>query len=169
MLTHYFEDLPAGEVFEAGSVTVSEDEIIDFARRFDPQVFHVDPVGARTTIYGGLIASGWHTVALCMRQLVDYVFGHSQGMGSPGVDEIRWTLPVRPGDTLSVRVTMLEARVSRSKPDRGLIRFRIEAHNQDGEQVLEMTGMGFMARRTPLTPQPPLPHAGEGELASTDS
>ena len=151
MLTRYFEDLPAGAVFEAGSVTVGEAEIVDFARQYDPQLFHVDPVAARDTIYGGLIASGWHTVALCMRLLVDGVFGHSHGMGSPGVDEIRWLQPVRPGDTLTVRAIMLEARVSRSKPDRGVLRFRIEAYNQHHEQVLSMTGTGFMARKPPAT------------------
>src|SRR4051812_8941244 len=137
MLSRYFEDFQQGERYDAGSVSVSEDEILTFARQFDPQSFHVDPNAARTLIYGGLIASGWHTVALCMRQLVDNVFGHTSGMGSPGVEEIRWTRPVRPGDTLSVSMTVLEARVSRSKPDRGLMRFRVDAENQAGEPALQ--------------------------------
>jgi acyl dehydratase len=126
---------------------VSEDEIIAFAREYDPQLFHVDPEAARASIYGGLIASSWHTVALCMRLLVDNVFGHSGGMGSPGVDEIRWTRPVRPGDTLTVSMTVLEARTSQSRPDRGVLRFRVDVQNQDGEPTMQMVGAGFLALR----------------------
>jgi len=147
MLTRYFEDFPAGQRFEAGCVSVSEAEILAFARQYDPQSFHVDPEAARSSIYGGLIASGWHTVALAMRLLVDNVFGHTGGMGSPGVDEVRWTRPVRPGDTLAVSMTVLEARVSRSKPDRGVMRFRVDVENQAGEAVMSMTGASIMARR----------------------
>ena len=147
MLTRYFEDLPPGQTFDAGTVSVGEDDIIAFARRYDPQLFHVDPVAARSTIYGGLIASGWQTVALSMRLMIDHVFGHSSGMGSPGVDQVRWTRPVRPGDTLSVSVTVLEARPSRSKPDRGVLRFRVDVQNQDAEPVMDLTGTSFMARR----------------------
>jgi acyl dehydratase len=147
MPTRYFEDFAADQVFEAGSVTVTEDEIITFARQYDPQAMHVDPVRARETIYGGLIASGWHTAALSMRLLVDGIFGATVGMGSPGVDELRWLRPVRPGDTLSVRLTILEARASESRPDRGIIRFRVEARNQGGELVMQMTGAAFIARR----------------------
>jgi acyl dehydratase len=147
MPTRYFEDFAADQAFEAGSVTVTEDEIISFARQYDPQPMHVDPVAARETIYGGLIASGWHTAALSMRLLVDGVFGATAGMGSPGVDELRWLRPVRPGDTLSVRLTILEARASGSRPDRGIIRFRVEAHNQHDDLVMQMTGAGFIARR----------------------
>ncbi len=143
----YFEDFAAGQTFEAGSVTVGEDEIIAFARQYDPQAFHVDPNAARASVYGGLIASGWHTTTLSMRLLVDHIFGETANMGSPGVDEIRWPRPVRPGDTLSVRLTILEARGSESKPDRGIIRFRVEAQNQAAETVLDMTGAGFIARR----------------------
>jgi acyl dehydratase len=143
----HFEDFAPGQVFEAGSVTLSEDEIIAFGRQYDPQAFHVDPAAASTSIYGGLIASGWHTTALSMRLIVDAVFGQTASMGSPGVDEIRWPRPVRPGDTLSVSVTILEARASASKPDRGIIRFRVEARNQAVETVLSMTGAGFIARR----------------------
>jgi acyl dehydratase len=145
--TRYLEDFPPGAVYEAGTVTVSEAEIVEFARRYDPQAFHVDPAAARASIYGGLIASGWHTVALTMRLLVDHVLGDSSGLGSPGVDEVRWLLPVRPGDTLAVRLTVLEARPSRSKPDRGLMRFRVEVENQDGALALSMVGLWLAARR----------------------
>ena len=143
----YFEDFAAGQTFDAGSVTVTEDEIISFGRQYDPQAFHVDPAAAQVSIYGGLIASGWHTTALSMRLLVDGVFGQTAGMGSPGVDEIRWPRPVRPGDTLRVKLTILEARASGSRPDRGIIRFRVEAQNQASETVLDMAGAGFIARR----------------------
>jgi acyl dehydratase len=147
MATRYLEDFEPGGVHAAGSVQLSEEEILEFARRYDPQVFHVDPEAARTTIYGGLIASGWHTVAVTMRLLVDHVFGAAANMGSPGVDEIRWPRPVRPGDTLSVRVTVLDVRPSRSKPDRGVLRFRVDADNQDGEPTMSMVGASIMGRR----------------------
>ncbi len=147
MPTRFLEDFVVGAVFEAGSVTVSEAEIVEFGRRYDPQRFHVDAEAARASPYGGLIASGWQTIAVTMRLLVDQIFGDSAGMGSPGVDEIRWPRPVRPGDTLTARLTVLEARPSRSKPDRGILRFRVEVTNQDGEHVLSLTGVGIIGRR----------------------
>ena len=147
MPLRYLEDFEPGAVFPAGSVQISEAEILEFARRYDPQVFHVDPDAARASIYGGLIASGWQTVAVTMRLLVDHVFGQSAAMGSPGVDEVRWHRPVRPGDTLSPRVTVLESRVSRSKPDRGVLRFRVDVDNQDGELVMSMVGTAFIGCR----------------------
>ncbi len=147
MPRRYLEDFVPGAVFEAGSVPIAEHEIVEFARRYDPQPFHVDPEAARASIYGGLIASGWQTVAVTMRLLVDNVFGESAGMGSPGVDELRWLRPVRPGDTLAPRVTVLESRPSQSKPDRGILRFRVEVHNQDGELAMSMVGAAFIARR----------------------
>jgi acyl dehydratase len=143
----YLEDFEPGSVHAAGSVQVSEDEILAFARRYDPQPFHVDADAARASIYGGLIASGWQTVALTMRLLVDNVFSEAASMGSPGVDEIRWPRPVRPGDTLSPRVTVLETRVSRSRPDRGILRFRVDVDNQDGEPVMSMAGASFVGCR----------------------
>ena len=133
-------------MFDGGSFTVSEAEIIEFARRYDPQLFHTDPEAAKSSTFGGLIASGWHTVALTMRQLIDHVFGETAGLGSPGVDELRWLLPVRPGDTLSIRVSVLEARPSKSKPDRGLMRFKVEATNQDGALAMTMVGLAFIRR-----------------------
>ena len=146
MPRRYFEAFTPGTVFEAGSFTISEAEIIAFARLYDPQRFHTDPQAAKSTAYGGLIASGWHTVALTMRLLIDGVFGETTGLGSPGVDELRWLVPVRPGDTLSVRLTVLEARQSRSKPDRGLVRFKVEAENQDGVLAMTLVGLGFILR-----------------------
>ncbi|MGE3269674.1 MAG: MaoC family dehydratase [Chloroflexota bacterium] len=147
MPDRFFEEYVPGTVFEAGSFTVSETEIVEFARQYDPQVFHTDPEAARTLAFGGLIASGWHTVALTMRQLIDEVFGETTGLGSPGVDEVRWLVPVRPGDTLNVTMQVLEARPSRSKPDRGLMRFRVEATNQRGVLAMSLVGLGFIRRR----------------------
>ena len=115
----YLEDFTAGEVIDLGSYTLDEAEILEFARRFDPQPFHVDPERAAASIYGGLIASGWHTCGIFMRLAVDGLIGDSSSMGSPGLDNLRWLLPVRPGDTLRARYTVLEVTPSRSRPDRG--------------------------------------------------
>jgi acyl dehydratase len=145
--TRYFQDFTPGTVFEAGSVTVSESEIVEFATRYDPQPFHIDAEAARASIYGGLIASGWHTAALMMRLVVDGILADTAALGSPGVDELRWLLPVRPGDTLSVRMTVVEARASRSKPDRGLIRARFEVTNQDGALAMSQLALMFVLCR----------------------
>ena len=145
----YFEEFPVGAVFEAGSVTVSAEEIVEFAARYDPQPSHVDEDAARASIYGGLIASGWHTAALMMRLVVDSIMADTAALGSPGVDELRWLLPVRPGDTLSVRMTVADARVSRSKPDRGLVQGRFEVTNQDGALVMSLLALMFVLRRQP--------------------
>ena len=147
MPERYLEDFKDGDVFEAGSVQVTAAEIVEFATRYDPQPFHVDVDAARRSIYGGLIASGWQTVAVTMRLLVDNIFGDTATMGSPGVDELRWLLPVRPSDTLSPRAIVLETRPSRSKPDRGVLRFRVEVSNQAGELVMTMVGIGIVGRR----------------------
>lgn len=143
----YFEAFAPGAVFEAGSFTIAEADMIAFAQLYDPQRFHTNLQAARDSIYGGLIASGWHTVVLTMRQMIDRVFGETTGLGSPGVDELRWLVPVRPGDTLSVRLTVLEARPSRSKPDRGLVRFKVEATNQHGVLAMSLVGLGFILRQ----------------------
>lgn len=147
----YLEDIVAGTVDHAGSVQLSEADILEFATRYDPQPFHVDPEAARLSPYGGLIASGWHTIAVSMRQIVDHVFNDAASLGSPGVDEIRWLVPVRPGDTLSPSVTILETRPSRSLPDRGFIRFRVEVHNQDGALAMTMVGTAMVGRRPVAT------------------
>ena len=147
MATIHLDDLAPGMVIDLGSVTVERDEILDFARRYDPQPIHVDEVAARSSIYGGLISSGWLTVSLCMRRIVDGFLGRAASLGSPGCDEVRWLRPVRPGDTLTYRAEILEVTPSRSKPDRGIARIRYEAVNQDGEPVLRLTGMQLLARR----------------------
>jgi len=142
----YFEDFVVGAVFEFGSITVSESEIIAFARQFDPQAMHTDPDVAAKGATGGLIASGWHTIGMMMRMYVDH-FLPENGLPAPGVDELRWLRPVRPGDTLRMRVTIHEARVSQSKPDRGIIRPFSEVLNQHGDVVLTMRPINLVRRR----------------------
>lgn len=144
----YFEDYVAGAVHEFGNIAVEESQVIEFARRFDPQIFHTDPEAAKATMFGGLIASGWHTAALMMRLFVDNYLSSNASLGSPGVDELRWLKPVRPGDTLSARATILEANRSRSKPDRGIIRTYIEIMNQDGKVVMTMRALNLLLCRT---------------------
>jgi acyl dehydratase len=143
----YFEDYVAGSVHEFGAITVAADEVIAFARRFDPQPFHTDPDAAQQSIFGGLIASGWHTAALMMRLIVENYLSQVASLGSPGVDELRWLKPVRPGDTLSVRVTTLETNCSRSKPDRGIVRSFIEVLNQHREVVMSVQAVNFLRCR----------------------
>lgn len=143
----YFEDYTAGHIYEFGAITVSEADIIEFAHRFDPQYFHLDPEKAKSSRFGGLVASGWHTAGMVMRLYVDHYLSHAASLASPGVDELRWPNPVRPGDTLRVRVTILESRPSRSKPDRGVVRARLEALNQRDELVLSMIGLSIIGRR----------------------
>jgi acyl dehydratase len=143
----YFEDYLPGAVHEFGSVTINEAEIIEFARRFDPQPFHIDLEAAKQSAFGGLIASGWHTASLTMRLLVDNYISRVASLGSPGADEIRWRRPVRPGDTLSVRVTVTESKLSRSKPGQGTIRSYVETLNQDREVVMTWKGIGLVRCR----------------------
>jgi len=148
-VVRYFEDYVPGLVVDCGSFTVSAAEIIEFARRYDPQPFHIDPAAAAAGPYGGIIASGWHTVGLVMRQLVERFISPESGLGAAGVDEVRWPRPVRPGDTLYVRGSVLEARLSRSKPDRGIIRTLMEATTADGEVAMTMQGINFVRVRPP--------------------
>ena len=145
----YFEDFPEGYTAEVGTFRLSAEEIIDFARRYDPQPMHVDPEAARVSIYGGLIASGWHTVACYMRLLVDSVIGQSASMGSPGVDSVRWLKPVRPDEMLRGRFTVLESRLSNSRPDWGIVRSRGEVLAPDDEVVMRLEAVNFFARRPP--------------------
>lgn len=144
----YFEDYVVGSTYEYGAVAVGEAEIIAFARQFDPQSIHVDPEAAARGPFGGLIASGWHTVALMMRLFVDNYLSSVASLASPGIDELRWLKPVRPGDRLSIRVTVTEARRSRSKPDRGMVRTRIEVLDQRGEIVATMQAMNLLRCRS---------------------
>ncbi len=144
----YWEDFSEGQVYELGEETIREQEIIDFARRFDAQPFHVDPEAAKRSIYGGLIASGWHTGSLMMGLLVRNLIHDVASLGSGGLDELRWLKPVRPNDTLRGRVTVLGARPSTKHPDRGLITLLGELFNQRAEQVLLVRWSAMIARRT---------------------
>ena len=143
----YFEDFEVGSRRELGSYVVTEEELLAFARQYDPQPFHIDKEAAAKSIYGGLISSGWMTCSIMMRLLVLSTTGKSASMGSPGVDEIRWIKPVYAGDTLSVALTVLDARPSQSKPDRGVVHTQWEATNQRGELVCTVKGMGMYGRR----------------------
>jgi len=147
MAFHYFEDFRPGESITLGSHAVTEAEIIAFAREYDPQVFHTDPEAARRSTFGGLVASGWHSCGIFMRLLVDGLLKESSALASPGVDEIRWLKPVRPGDILQARLTVLDARPSRSKPDRGLVRHTGELSNQRGEVVMTMRALSLFGRK----------------------
>jgi acyl dehydratase len=143
----YFEDYALGTTYECGSVSLDEASIISFAKEFDPQPFHVDPVAAAAGPFGGLIASGWHTAGVVMRLLVDNYLSVEASLGAPGLDELRWPYPVRPGDTLTVRATVIESRKSLSKPDRGIVRTLVEAVSQDGRTVMRCTPVNFLLVR----------------------
>lgn len=145
--TLYWEDFEVGATVEMGSHTFTQTEIIEFARQFDPQPFHVDPQAAAKSTFGGLIASGWHTCAICMRLNCETYINRSVSLGSPGLDSIRWLKPVRPGDTITYRRTVLESRASKSRAHVGLLRSRTEALNQAGELVMSMEGWGMFGRR----------------------
>ena len=147
MPAQYFEDFRPGQTVELGSRTVTEEEIVAFARQWDPQPFHTDAEAARDSVFGGLIASGWHTGAMWMRLYVDSLLGGSASQGSTGVEELRWLAPVRPGDTLTGRLEVLEAAPSERRPDRGTVRIRAEMVNQDGVTVMSMTSRGHFGRR----------------------
>jgi acyl dehydratase len=146
---YYWEDFYTGQVRETGGHSLSEQEIIEFALKYDPQPFHIDKDKAMQSAFGGLIASGWQTASLCMRMLCDLYLLESASMGSPGVDEVRWVKPVRPGDTLRLKSTVLETRASTSRPDMGTVRSRSEVYNQRGELVMHMSGVGMFRRRAP--------------------
>jgi acyl dehydratase len=147
MTSRYFEDFQPGQVFDLGAHTMTRDEIVDFARQFDPQPFHVDEEAARHSAFGGLIASGWHTAAVFMRLYVDALLAEAASMGSPGITELRWLAPVRPGDTLTGRFHVESVQPSSRRPDRGTVFFRSEMVNADGVAVLSMSGRGYFARR----------------------
>lgn len=146
----YFEDFYPGQEIDLGQRTVTEEEIVAFAQQFDPQPFHVDREAGHASIYGSVIASGWHTCAMMMRMVVDGLMCSASSMGSPGLDGVRWKLPVRPGDTLRVRYVTREVKASNSKPDRGVVWSTWIATNQHGEEVCTVDGMGMFGRR----PQP---------------
>jgi acyl dehydratase len=148
----YFEDFEPGQTLETGEYELSRRELVTFARMYDPQPFHVDEQAARDSPFGGLVASGWHTTAIFMRLYVEAVLLDTAGMGSPGVERIRWLVPVRPGDVLRGRATIAEATPSETRPDRGTIVNDCELLNQRDEVVLTMRVRGFVARRDSRIP-----------------
>ncbi|MDY0046083.1 MAG: MaoC family dehydratase [Thauera propionica] len=149
----YFEDYAVGEVAEFGDYLVTAEEIVAFARAYDPQPFHLDEEAGRQSHFGGLVASGWMTCAIVMRLYCDHFIPKVSAMGSPGIDTLRWHLPVRPGDRLRARATILGARRSASKPDRGVITLLQEAVNQHGDTVVSYEGRAMFLCR----------HAGTGD------
>jgi acyl dehydratase len=144
----YFEDYPVGAVEVFGDIVVTEEDIVEFARRYDPQDMHIDPAAAARGPFGGLIASGWHTASMVMRLFVEHYLSKVATLPSPGIDELRWVRPVRPADRLRVRVTVLEAARSRSKPDRGMVRSLVEVLNQDGDMVMSFRPMNLLRCRS---------------------
>jgi acyl dehydratase len=143
----WFEDYLPGSSYEFGAVSVTEAEIVAFARAYDPQPIHTDPVFAATGPFKGLIASGVQTMAVVMRMYVDHYISQVASLASPGLDEVRWPRPTRPGDVLRLRVDVDQARPSRSKPDRGLVHTKVQGLNQDDDVILSFTAMNFFARR----------------------
>ncbi len=143
----YWEDFRAGDVFIHRSAPVSAQAITEFAREFDPQPFHLDPALENDGLLGGFCASGWHTCAILMRMIFDSYLEGSSSMGGPGVGEVRWLKPVRPGDVLELKSTCLETRASASRPEMGICRFTWDLFNQSGDHVLTCTGTNFFGRR----------------------
>lgn len=153
MTVRYFEDYLIGTTSEYGPIQVDEAQVVGFAEQFDPQPFHVDREAAQSGPFGGLIASGWHTCALMMRLLAQQYLSAASSLGSPGIDELRWLVPVRPGDELVLRTTVEDARLSRTKPDRGLVKTRVELVNQADEVVLRLLAMNLVRVHPAATPQ----------------
>jgi acyl dehydratase len=148
----YWEDFPVGQVREFGHYLVTREAVLDFARAFDPQPFHLDDAAAESSLFGRVVASGWHTCAIAMRMMCDAYLLESASLGSPGLESLKWLLPVYPGDTLRVRLTVLESRPLASRPEVGLVRSAWQVMNQDGATVLTMEGYGMFRRRAPSPP-----------------
>jgi acyl dehydratase len=148
----YWEDFHVGQVREFGNHAVTREAVIAFAREFDPQPFHLDDAAAERSLFGRLSASGWHTCAMAMRMMCDAYLHDAASLGSPGLEQIRWSHPVYPGDTLHVRLTVLESRPLASRPTVGLVRSHWNVMNQDDVTVLTMEGYGFFGRRVPAAP-----------------
>lgn len=144
---YYWEDFTAGSTFTLGERIVTEEEIIAFAKQFDPQPFHTNKEAAAASHFGGLVASGWHTAAITMRIMVDEYLASSSSMGSPGIDNLRWLKPVRPGDTLKVSMDIVSTRASQSRPNMGTVNSLWRVHNQHGEEVMTMEGVTMFGRR----------------------
>jgi acyl dehydratase len=147
MEDRYFDDFSVGERFSTRGITVTESAIIDFATRYDPQPFHIDIEAAKASNYGGLIASGFQTLALGFRMVLETGIFRASSMGSPGFDELRWLKPVRPGDTLHTEFEVMEKKPSSSKPDRGILRIAYRIKNQKDEEVLTFLSMHLLKRR----------------------
>ncbi len=143
----YWEDFPVGRKMAFGAMPVTREAIVDFARQFDPQPFHLDEEAGTASLFGGLCASGWHTCAMAMRMMCDGYLSESASLGSPGIENLRWRKPVYPGDTLGLRLEVVQARPMASRPEVGLVRMRWEVLNQHREAVLEMEGWGMFGRR----------------------
>ena len=143
----YFEDIRDGDWIDCGRYTITAQDIAEFAARYDPQPFHTDEAGAARSVYGGVVASGFHTLAICNRMAYDAFLKDIASMGSTALDEVRWIQPVRPGDVLSLRVQVMMKMPSRSKPDRGVIRFRYDLSNARRELVCNMTVTEVVGRR----------------------
>jgi len=143
----YWDDYEIGTKYDLGSTSFTADEIVAFARQFDPQSFHVDATAAKASMFGGLIASGWHVTSKLMRLFVDNYVDHRTALGSPGLDEIRWLKPVRPGDTLTAWVECAGKVPSKSRPDMGIVHEHWRATNQKGELVLTLKGINMVRRR----------------------
>lgn len=144
----YFDDFKPGDRFVSKGVTFTEADIIEFALRYDPQPFHIDVEAARSSPYGGLIASGFHTLAQTFRMMLQAGIISECSMGSPGMDELRWLAPVRPGDTLHMESEVVEAKPSSSKPDRGIVKMDYQAINQHGETVMTLRVIHLLRRDT---------------------
>ncbi|MEY2479294.1 MAG: hypothetical protein QOI04_221 [Verrucomicrobiota bacterium] len=143
----FLEDLKVGDRFQSGTFTATEKDIIDFARQFDPQPFHVDPAAAKKSIFGGLVASGWHTAAIAMRLYVTSDLNLDGGSIGLSVNDLEWPNPVRPGDTLQAEIEILSVRPSRSKPDRGVVEFRNITKNQNGDVVITWKALALVRTR----------------------
>jgi acyl dehydratase len=143
----YWEDFAPGQVDEYGSRLVGREEIIAFAAEFDPQPMHLDEAAARATLLGGLSASGWHACCILMRMCTDSFVLNSASMGAPGVDEVRWLIPIRPGDELTLHATVLETRASKSRTDMGFVKFLFELINQSGVKAMTLTTSLMIGRR----------------------
>ena len=149
----YYEDLVPGTVSKFGAYAVTREEVVDFASKYDPQPFHLSDEAAAQTFFGRLSASGWHTAAMAMRLMVDNMASNKQaGLGSPGIDELRWIKPVYPGDTLRVETELLDKRRSKSRPDMGLLKSMTRVYNQDDELVMTMKSNGMISVRDPGAP-----------------
>ncbi len=147
MHTKYLEDFEPGQIFRTRGMSMDESEIMDFARKYDPQPIHTDREAAAEGPFGGLIASGWHTGSMVFRLWVDLGFMEKSSLGGPGIENLRWLVPVRPGDTLHTEVEIIEARPSKSKPDRGILSYITRGINQRGETVITMDSASFLKRR----------------------